>query len=548
MIVDARRLDGEPTLRADVVIVGGGVAGIVMALELERAGVDTLLLESGGLVPDPATRDLNRGTSVGLPYRFADGSRSRFLGGSSNCWGGWCRPFDPWDFDERPWVPNSGWPLSADDLSAYYPRTHAYLDLGDFDYDLARLVRRMQDPSVRDLPLSADRVTTSVSRFSPPTRLGPKHRAALAGSHRVQTVLHANAVELVAAPNGRSITAVRCRTLWGGSFGAAGRIFVLAAGGIENPRLLLTSNDVHQRGIGNRHDLVGRYFMDHPRIVAARVRFRPRWRGDLLFDAKFHDRNDRIRVGGTHLAAAMSLPVAVQRHEEITNARVWFTSIFPGDGTAAAEAALRVAHRRQQRVPPELTLGRDVVTMAGHPLATAGFVFTRRLRPRWLVRSVRLQAIVEPDPDPAARVTLDVARRDALGVPRVRVEWRLSRLVRHTFDRSFALVAAELARAGVADVELDPPIEDDTTWPSTLHRHGTWHHMGTTRMATSPRRGVVDADGRVFDVDNLYVAGSSVFPTASANFPTQTICALAIRSADHLAGRLIRPQLSVPGR
>ena len=113
MIVDARRLDGHPLLRADVVIVGGGVAGIVMALELERAGVGTLLLESGGLAPDRATSDLNRGTSIGLPYRFADGSRSRFLGGSSNCWGGWCRPFDPWDFDERPWVPSSGWPLSG---------------------------------------------------------------------------------------------------------------------------------------------------------------------------------------------------------------------------------------------------------------------------------------------------------------------------------------------------------------------------------------------------------------------------------------------------
>ena len=109
-------------------------------------------------------------------------------------------------------------------------------------------------------------------------------------------------------------------------------------------------------------------------------------------------------------------------------------------------------------------------------------------------------------------------------MPRVQVGWRLSSLVRRTFDRTFALVAAELGHAGVADVVLDSALDGASTWPSSLNPHGTWHHIGTTRMATTPATGVVDGDGRVFGVDNLYVTGSSVFPTASANFPTQTIC------------------------
>jgi choline dehydrogenase-like flavoprotein len=538
MIVDARRLDGAPTLRADVVIVGGGVAGITMALELERGGIDTILVESGGEAPDEATRDLNRGSSTELPYRFADGSRCRFLGGSSNCWGGWCRPFDRWDFERRPWVAHSGWPLAAADLAPYYPRTHEYLDLGPFDYDLADVVDAMGRRDVADLPVRPDVVTTSISRFSPPTKLGVKYRDALASSRHVRTFLHANVVAIETTVDGGTVAAVHCRTLWGGSFRAAGRIVVLAAGGIENPRLLLASNGVRPAGIGNERDLVGRFFMDHPRIVSATVRFHGRSADNLLFDAKFHDRKDRVRAWGTHVAGAMSLPFAVQEREQIANARVWFSSIFPGDHTRAADAVLRTIQRREQRVPPELTLRQDVVTMARHPVSSAGFALTRRHRPRWLIRGVKLQAIVEPEPDPSARVALAARDRDALGVPRVQVGWKLSTLVRRTFDRTLALVADELSRAGIASVALDPALDGRTEWPSTLHPHGTWHHMGTTRMGASPATGVVDSDGRVFGVDNLYVVGSSVFPTASANFPTQTICAMAIRTAEHLTGRL----------
>jgi choline dehydrogenase-like flavoprotein len=405
--------------------------------------------------------------------------------------------------------------------AAFYRRTHEYLDLRTFDYDVDHVVDAVGRRDVVDLPVRRDLVTTSISRFSPPTKLGVKYRAALAGSRYLRAFLHANVVALETTVEGRTVVAVRCRTLWGGSFMATGRIVVLSAGGIENPRLLLTSNDMRPAGIGNERDLFGRFFMDHPRICSATVRFDSRWASNLLFDAKFHDRNDQVMARGTHVAGALSLPFAVQQREQITNARAWFSSMFPGDHTAAADAVLRTIQRREQRVPPELTFRRDLLTMARHPLSSVGYALTRHHRPRSLIREVKLQAIVEPEPDPTARVTLAGRDRDALGVPRVQVGWKLSTLVRRTFDRTFALVAAELSRAGIAGVLLDPPLECGADWPSTLHRHGTWHHMGTTRMGTSPATGVVDSNGRVFGVDNLYVVGSSVFPTASANFPTR---------------------------
>lgn len=101
MFIDTRNVEQNTVIETTVCIIGGGVAGITLAREMSRIGVDTCMLESGGLVPDEETRDLYRGENAGLPYRFADGSRSRYLGGSSNCWGGWCRPLDPWDFEDR---------------------------------------------------------------------------------------------------------------------------------------------------------------------------------------------------------------------------------------------------------------------------------------------------------------------------------------------------------------------------------------------------------------------------------------------------------------
>ena len=396
-------MDGAPVLQADVVIIGGGVAGITMALELERGGIDTILLESGGESPDEATRDLNRGTSTELPYRFADGSRCRFLGGSSNCWGGWCRPFDRWDFERRPWVAHSGWPLAATDLAPYYPRTHDYLDLGSFDYDLRRVVAAVGRRDVADLPVRRDVV--------PPRSPVSRHRRSSASS----TAMRSPAAAMYAPSSTRMRSPWRTPPTVGPSppfvvapSGAArswplGGLVVLAAGGIENPRLLLASNGVRPAGIGNERDLVGRFFMDHPRILSATVRFHGRWADNVLFDAKFHDRNDQVKAGNTHVAGAMSLPFAVQEREQIANARVWFSSMFPGDHTPAADAVLRTIQRREQRVPPELTLRHDAATMMRHPVSSAGFALTRRHRPRWLIRGVKLQAIVEPEPDPARR-------------------------------------------------------------------------------------------------------------------------------------------------
>lgn len=534
MFVDTRGVEQGAAIETTVCIIGGGVAGITLAREMEARGIPTCLLESGGFEPDDDTRDLYRGEDIGLPYRFADGCRGRFLGGSSNCWGGWCRPLDPWDFTRRDWIPHSGWPFGLEELQPYYERTHALLRLGPNNFEPEFWERAIGRKDVARIPLASGKVRDTISQFSPPARFGKLYRDELKRARQVRVFLFANVVNIAADPDGGRITHVDVATLSGKRIAVSARHFVLATGGIENARLLLASNKVHAAGLGNGNDLVGRYFMDHPRLQSGIVRFAPRWSRNKLYDIKYHYMNSAVAAFGTHIASQLALVPDVLEQERLLNARVWFSSIFPGEGTAGAQALFRCKQALLKKEQAGWKLHRDLATIASHPVDTFGYGFTRLFQPRVLIRGVKFQIIVEPVPDPDSRVTLSPHRIDRLGMPRVRVDWRLGNQVRRTFDRTLAIMAEELRQGGVAQVDLDPPIEDGE-WPDSFEKEGTWHHMGTTRMHDSPRQGVVDRNGKVHGLANLYIAGSSVFPTAGANFPTITIAALTLRLSEHLS-------------
>lgn len=544
MLSDARKLENGKVLQTTVCIIGAGPAGITMALEFERRGISTVLLESGGFKPDSGTMDLYRGENVGLPYEFGDGFRSRFLGGGSNCWGGWCRPLDAEDFDKRDWVPDSGWPFGLDELRPYYERAHPVLQLGPFNYDLSHWVKAVDRPTIRRMPLDRDIVSDSVSQFSPPMRFGRAYRGALSNARHVQVLIHANVTSIDPDATGRNVQRVQVRTLTGQRFEVQARHYVLAAGGMENARILLSSTRGHAEGLGNANGLVGRYFMDHPRLLRGRIVLNEAWQRNKLYDIMYHYLNREVKVGRTHFAAQMSLRHEVQKREQLLNARVWLSSIFPGEGTAASEALIRMKHRLHRKVDPQHTLLGDLGILARDPANAMHFFSARQLRPLALlmhfrmVKEARFQMICEPTPDPTSRVSLSDSV-DALGMRRVKVDWRLDDRVRHTFDRTLAIVGSELQKAGIGTVTQDEPLLGRNDWPESLE--GTWHHMGTTRMHDSPKHGVVDRHGAIHGMSNMFVSGSSVFPTAGANFPTFTLVALALRQADHIAARLSVP-------
>jgi choline dehydrogenase-like flavoprotein len=547
MFFDAKNIVSDTTIATTVCIIGAGAAGITLALEMERRGIDCCLLESGGFGPDDDSRDLYRGAPIGLPYRFADGCRSRYFGGSSNCWGGWCRPLDPWDFEQRDWVANSGWPLDLVELMPFYRRAQHILQLGPDNFDPAFWESAIGRPDVRRVPLSSGRVRDTISQFSPPVRFGKVYRKDLARTERVKVFLNANVTHIDTNQTASTVTRVQVATLCGKKMTVSAKLFVLATGGIENARLLLASNKVQAAGLGNGHDLVGRYFMDHPRLQSGQLHFRHGWQRNKLYDIKFHYMNAAVAAHGTHIAAQLALTSDTLRQERLLNSRVWFMSTFPGEGSAAAQALLRCKQAALQKEQAGWSLAHDMGVMLRHPLDTLGYGFTRVFQPRLLIRDVKFQIIVEPMPDPHSRVTLSPTERDGLGMPRVQVEWRLAPQVKRTVDRTLAIIADELRLGQVADVELDAPLEGGD-WPASFEYEGTWHHMGTTRMHNEPQYGVVDRHAKVHGIGNLYVAGSSIFPTAGANFPTITLTALALRLADHLANTLGQPDAVLHGQ
>jgi choline dehydrogenase-like flavoprotein len=311
----------------------------------------------------------------------------------------------------------------------------------------------------------------------------------------VDTFLHANAVELVANEAGSALEGVRVAALGGSTFRVRARCVVLAAGGIENPRLLLASNRVWKAGLGNAADLVGRFFMEHPQLAASAL---------LPASAELPLGLYRARPRGEGASVALLTPsAALLRRERIQS----FAALLAGEG------ALPDLERSLARSVHELEAA------PGEPTPRALFLLNR----------------CEQAPNPASRVRL-VEERDALGMARVQLEWRLSPGDLHSLRRGHELLARELGRTGVGRLQLmfGP---GDMDWPADLG--GSGHHMGTTRMHADPRQGVVDASCRVHGVANLYVAGSSVFPTCGAAEPTLTLLALAIRLADHLKRELV---------
>ena len=260
--VDARTLAAGTVLTPDIAIVGGGPAGISLALALAATKLDILLLESGSMNLDPAVQDMYAGSQSGDDYASLDAGRLRTLGGGTNHWGGWCRPLDASDFEKRDWVPHSGWPFPRTALDPYYPRAQALVEAGPWIYDQGDRLASAKAPM---LPLGNGGLYTSWFQFSKmrgdvlPTRFGVRYEADIKAAANIKPLLNANVTAIRLAPDARRVDRLDVATLTGLRFTVKPRHVVLAAGGMENARLLLASNGVMKAGVGNQNDLVGRF-------------------------------------------------------------------------------------------------------------------------------------------------------------------------------------------------------------------------------------------------------------------------------------------------
>lgn len=501
MLVDARTIPDGTCVDVDVCIIGAGPAGITMALELSGGGQRVALLESGPLRPEPSSESLSCGEVTARDYFPLETTRRRCLGGTSELWAGECRPLAAEDFERHSWVDGSGWPFAIDVLRPYYDRARALCQLGPLPFE----VEDWSALGVGVLPFGEGPVRTSALHYSAPTRFGPRYRRELERSPNVTTYLRAPVTELETSHPATTVVAARVDRLGGGAFRVRARRFVLAAGGLENPRLLLLSDQVEPAGLGNRHDLVGRHFMEHLYLDDA-AELRPVSQSIGAFYT------DRRTVEGHPVRAVLDLAPAVRAQERISNVSAVLTP--PGVGELLW-------------MPPAISGPQARLHAARRAIRLRGWRALRRLRPADPAR-VAVKQVVEQAPNPDSRVVL-APTLDPLGRRQLELRWHLSSLDLRTVERSNAVLHQAFDRIGVP---FTSRLDADGQWTERLR--GARHHMGTTRMHVDPRQGVVDPNGRVHGIDNLYVAGSSVFPTVGAANPTFTIVALALRLADHL--------------
>jgi choline dehydrogenase-like flavoprotein len=502
-IIDARDLPELSEIEADLIIVGGGMAGLAIATEWAGANRSVAIIESGGLDFDQSIQDLYRGSGVMRAPGHDDTniddvlwqSRMRILGGSGAIWGGKCAPLDESDFAERPWLSRTGWPLTRRQLQPYYDRACDLLEVPRFDKSFDAPQEEGRPPLV----VNGARDVFSAPRYFSPIGGGAdqekfhRFRTGPADAANVNIYLHANVTGIRRHRRRRRIEKLDIACFNGKRHTARARAFVLATGGIENVRLLLASE------LGNESDQLGRNFMGH------------------VTYGRFADETPQSVLALTNAAHAVGLYTDNARdkvHCVLAATHEGQCRFNIGNFTAT------LFDIEDPRPPYEQAILKLNAALANGAAATPA-------------RPLHVYFMAEHMPNSESRITLDAANVDTLGVPNVRMNWLYTERDLDNLEQGVAALAHIFGEAGMGRI----------CWPAARNEllagfSPSRHHMGATRMSLDAADGVVDRNCRLHEIDNLYIAGCSVFPTSGIANPTLTLMALAMRMSDHLKREL----------
>ncbi|WP_176510855.1 FAD-dependent oxidoreductase [Pseudomonas faucium] len=473
----------QKTLRDhyDVCIIGAGPAGITLALRLAQAGWRVVLLEGGGHEYAPRSQALYKCTSSGLEL-YAEETRLRFLGGTSNHWAGRCRPFTASDFAVQPPGDLPGWPIPYAEIERYLP---AAMDIVDLP----------QGKAFQPLNVALKGDDFDADRFllSPPTRFAQKYAAALNDTPGLDVFINCNCVDLEFDKASGRLASIQVSDYERNRQRLVAKKFILATGAIENARQLLNSQSLQAAGVVSPDGLAGRCFMEHLNI----------------------DMGTFILSNGQD---------GSQHQYYTTDAFVAEYHAGKGNVTTAVLEEVRTYGRTAEvkhfleNLACDMGVASKIAFIANFSCPGDGVIST----------------MIEQFPNVQSHLSL-LDEKDALGMGKVNVNWSLSEHDRHTIKCIGSELAKQFADTGLGFVKLNDFVYD-TSLALKLQPHA--HHMGTTRMAASPEFGVVDSDCKVFGTHNLYVAGSSIFATSGASNPTMPLLQFAVRLAEHLDDKL----------
>jgi choline dehydrogenase-like flavoprotein len=514
MFIDANLTEANSEVKAEYCVVGSGMAGASIAKQLSAAGRAVLLVEAGNLTPARG----NGGQSVtsehvGRSFNVPP-TRCIELGGTSNQWHGICAPLDEIDFAERSWIPDSGWPITLDELRPYYDAAASVHEIPGGRFFQETALGPPFSDRLRDIQLNDSVVRRKVVYYRKPPMRWKEYLVRLAESGSLRCLLNATALELVPSETGAAveylIVGASDHTLT-----VRAKTFVVCCGALETPRLLLNSRTASSRGIGNEHDLVGRNLLDHPAGHFCKLRFRRRTSAPLFAASAFSEK--------VSMTLAVTNTAEYQESHQLANHYLWIRpSVTPNridDELLLSFLAVRGARDLSWRQIRAILTNRD--------LQYRILVHRFGLHPSY--RYGDLYFTTEQLPNLNSRVRLSTRQKDRHGYPISSIDWQLSEDDMHGFHRYAKL----LFESGLHSDQYElARVDDPEIWDRGLA--STAHHLGTAKMARDPRRGVVDRNLRVFGVSNLFVCDGSVFPTAGAANPSLTITALALRLSEHL--------------
>lgn len=543
MIIDARNIVEDEQIECDICIVGAGAAGITLANELSDQDIQVIVLESGGIKYEKSLEHLNHGEVDLNVHSTLEQYRRRQIGGATTFWGGRCVPFDQSDFEVRAHVPYSGWPIIKADIDPYYRRAHDYCEIGSYSYAVKDVLPKANYHKKAISELNSSIISTeSLYLFSPPTDFGKKYLEQLKKSKNLRIFTYANCLKIITNSEGNKVSSLEVSSIRKNYFSICAKQFILAAGGLEVTRLLLLSNNFYVNGIGNQYDLLGRFYMGHINHTF-----------DMKFVSQESIRWDYEKTSeGVYCQRQIAIVEDERQRHKLLNQRVFMERPKihdPSHNNSVLSATYLVKGllSRQTKYQYPLLHFKNVLFDFSNLLNfsqkwIAGRMLSKRKLPSVVAKSsadtYTFRIDSEQTPNFDSRVSLS-RNKGIFGRNQLKVDWRCTELDVNSIKKSAYLISEEFSKAGVGKLCSFPDI-------SPASQGG--HHLGTTRMADKPQKGVVDSDCRVYGLSNLYIASSSVFATSSYANPTLTIVALAIRLADHLKTKYLHQYSVITSR
>jgi GMC oxidoreductase len=563
VIITADSLGGDATLSADLAVIGAGPAGIVVAMEVASRGFEVLLVESGyerfsaDVQQLAEAEDLN--PDLHSPMSL---TTRRQVGGTSVIWGGRCVPLDRVDFDHRSYIGNNNWPVSYEQLLPYSQRACDWLRCGRAVFDTSQMTH-VPSSLVPGLP-DGELRTSTLERWSLPTNFGREYKQSLKRSTRVRVITGLTCTEVVCPAGVPKVEHLKCRSLGGKRIRIQCRGYVIACGGLESTRLLLASRGPNGDRLGDHSGHLGAWYMGHVEGVIANIRFFTRPRATVF--------NYERDIDGTYVRRRLSLTREALHQHDLPNVAAWMANPVLADprhqngvlsfvyltlrsplGRFVAPDAQRLSLTGEQ-IPGAPYPGTERGSLEAHlaniardPFSVLGFggsfgakrlLARRRRAPGFFVYNADncypLQYHGEQLPNHKSRVTLGRSR-DSVGMPRLCIDLRFSQNDVDGIVRWHRFCDDYLKRTGCGQLEYLSRDPAEAVWSRI---GGGFHQLGTTRMAARSEDGVVDEHLTVHGVKNLYVASSSVFPTAGQANPTFMIVVFALRLADRLQSLL----------